>query len=318
MKILLTLFPIIVLLFSGCTKSPTPPLRVATIPWPGYESLHIAQERGYFTPAQVRLVELASSSQSAKAFRNGTVDVALLTLDETLGLLQYGVDLRAVLVLDISNGADVVMSKPEISSVQALRGKRIGVETTAIGALMFDALLTEAALSVVDVEIVNIVVHEHAAAYREGRVDAVVTFEPVRTKLLAEGAKILFDSSQIPGRIVDVMVARAGVLESQPEALKVLIGAHFAALDYLNSEPHAAAALLAPYLGVAEVDVLPQFAGLKLPTLVDNHALLSGKPSSLLATAAHLAELMRRQNLLERKVNLDHLVDSRFLPVAAP
>ncbi len=311
-------FAILFVVLSGCAKSPTPPLRVATIPWPGYEAMHIAQQRGYFTPAQIRLVELASSSQSVNAFRNGAVDAALLTMDETLGLMQYGVDLRVVLVLDVSNGADVVMAKPDITSLQDLRGKRIGVETTAIGALMFDALLTEAALSVADVQVVNIAVHEHAAAYREGKVDALVTFDPVRTKLLAEGAHVLFDSRQIPGRIVDVLAVRTAVLESHPEALKALIAAHFIALDYLDSQPQAAAALLASYLGVAEADVLPQFAGLQQPTLAGNHVLLSGNPPPLAATATHLAELMTRQHLLARKVNLDHLVDSRFLPVAAP
>jgi len=45
-------------------------------------------------------------------------------------------------------------------------------------------------------------------AFKKRQVDAIVTFEPVKSELLSSGANILFDSHQIPGRIVDVLVVR--------------------------------------------------------------------------------------------------------------
>ena len=63
-----------------------------------------------------------------------------------------------------------------------------------------------------DIKIVFLGVSEHERAFKNGKVDAVVTFGSARTKLLAAGAKQLFDSSQIPGEIVDVLIVSEDVI----------------------------------------------------------------------------------------------------------
>lgn len=301
-------------MLASCVKSPEHPLRVATHPWPGYESMHLAKSLGYFDATQVRLVEMANASQSYQALRNGTVDAAAQTLDEALGLIQDGVDLRVVLVMDVSDGADVVLARPEITSLQALRGKRVGVEMTSTGAVILDAMLDTAGMKATDIHLVALSMNEHAAAYTDGKVDALVTYDPPRSKLLQQGARVLFDSSMVPGRIVDVLVVRADVLADQQQSLTTLVAAHFKALDYLARHPQDAARRLAPYMGVHEDQVLPQFAGLILPDLAANRSQLSGTTASLPLRAAELSELMSRHHLLRSAVSVDHLVDPRFLP----
>lgn len=182
---------------------------------------------------------------------------------------------------------------------------------------MFDAVLTAAHLTVGDVQMVDMPVNEHDAAYRAGRVDAVVTFEPARTTLLTQGAHILFDSSRIPGRIIDVLTVRAEALTVHAHALQSLAAAHFKALDYLARQPNDAAARLAPYLGVSADQVLPQFAGLTLPSLAENRAQMSAPARALEQRAAELADLMLSRKLLRTAVNVDHLVDPAFLPQSA-
>jgi NitT/TauT family transport system substrate-binding protein len=303
---------------TACTKAPAPPLRVATIPWPGYESIHLAQSLGHLDAGQVRLVELVSASQTSKSLRSGAVDAALLTLDETLSLMQEGADLRVVLLMDVSDGADVVLARPGIGTLQELRGKRIGAETGAIGAVMLDAMLTASGLTVADLQVIDMPVNEHENAFVKGRVDAIVTFEPARTKLLGQGAKVLFDSSRIPGRIIDVLAVRAEALDAHPRALNTLVAAHFKALDHLARQPQDAAVRLAPYLRVTPEQVLAQFVGIKLPGLAENREQLSGPVPPLQRKAGELAELMLRQGLLQAPVAVAGLAEPRFLPPAAP
>ncbi len=276
--------------------------------------MHLAQSLKYFDTKQVRLVELANASQSSQAMRNGTVDAAMLTLDEVLNLKQNGLDLRIVLVMDVSNGADVLMANPSIAKLADLRGKRVGVESSAVGAVMLDAALTTAGLSSTDVQLIPMPVNEHVAAYRDGKLDAIVTFEPSRTELLAQGAHILFDSSRIPGRIVDVLVVTDEAILNHSKPLSDMVTAHFKALDYLSKHAQDAANRIAPFLQVTADQVLPQFEGLKLPDLTENQAQLAGSSPKLISAAVNLRDLMLKQKLLSRSVLVDQLVDPSFLP----
>jgi len=305
----LSLFGLLCL--AGCSPPPEVPLRVGTLPWPGYESLHLAQSLSYFDPAHIRLTDMANSSQILQGIRNGTLDASFSTLDEALGLIQDGVDLRVLMVMDISNGADVVMARPGIAN---LRGKRVGVENTAVGAMMLDAALHASGVNAKDIQLVAATVDEHLNFYKSGNVDALVTFEPVRSEMLKQGAHILFDSSQIPGRILDVMLVRTDMLATHDQALKELVRAHFRALDYQARQPQDAAKRIAPYLGVAEAEMAAQYEGIKIPTLAENHSLLSGNQPKLMATAADLADLMLRHKLLAHAVSTKNLAEPKFLP----
>ena len=305
-------------LLASCTQPPAQPLRVATLPWPGYESIHLAQSLNYFDPSRIRVLDLVNASQASNALRNGTVDAALLTVDEVLLLLQDNVDIRIVLVMDVSNGADVVMARPNITTLQGLRGKRIGVETGAIGAIMFDAMLTAAKMRPADVQLVAMTVNEHAAAYRDKKVDAVVTFEPVRSQLLQQGARILFDSSQIPDRIFDVLAVRTEAMADHRQELFSLVAAHFKALDYLARQPQDAAVRLAPYLGVRADQVLSQFAGIKLLSLDENRALLSGTTPRLATITTEMNAALLQHQLMRKMVGVSALFTPELLTPLTP
>jgi NitT/TauT family transport system substrate-binding protein len=294
-------------LLAGCDPAPEATLRLGTHPWPGYETIHLAESLGYIDQSTLRNVALANASQVAFAMRAGTIDAATMTLDEALTLVQDGIDLRVILVMDISHGADAVMAHPEIANLQGIRGKRIA-------AVMLDATLEHAGLKIDDVQLISSTMNEHVNAYRNGKADVVVTFEPMRGELLKLGAHILFDSSAVPGRIVDVLVVRAADMNDHREGLKKLITAHFRAFEYQALQPQDAAKRIAPYLGVSAEHVLPQYDGLKLPTLAENHALLSGKSPGLKTQAANLAELLYRRKLLQQIVNLEKLIEPKFLP----
>ncbi len=262
-------------------------------------------------------MELANARQVSDHLRDGTVDAATLTLDEAFVVKQDRERLRVVLVMDMSRGADAVMARPDIATLRGLRGKRIGVETSSVGAVMLDAMLSSAGLVASDLRIVDLSANEHVAAYRAGEVDAVVTFEPMRSQLLELGARALFDSRSIPERIVDVLVVRADATPTHRRALAALVAAHFRAREYLEQNPADAAARLAPFLDVASDQVLLQFAGLHLPDLAENHLLLSGATPHLVPTASELLALMLQHRLLRSAVSPDSLVDAGFLPALA-
>ncbi len=83
------------------------------------------------------------------------------------------------------------MSRPGIERLEDIRGKRIGVEETAVGALMLAKLLETARLTPDDVVRVRVTGDRHVQAYLAGEVDVLVSWEPYATQLQAKGARRL-------------------------------------------------------------------------------------------------------------------------------
>jgi len=303
---------------AGCSSAQEPGLRIATNQWLGYELLYLSQEIDHPIPypehPRVRMVELLSSTDSLQALAAGTADGAGLTLDEALTARAAGIDIKIVLVFDFSAGADVLLTRPEIKTLADLKHKRIGVEQTGVGALMLDSALKQAGLSAAEVQVVSLTVDQQLQAYRAGKIDAVVTFEPMASKIAAAGGQRRFDSNAIPGSIVDVLAISTQALQANPETTRHLLAHFFDALAYLRQHPESAAERMAPRLGISAAEVITGYRGLKLPDIAENRRLLSGSPSPLETTATKLMDLMLREKLLARPIEVTQFIADTYLP----
>lgn len=289
------------------------PLMLGTNVWPGYETIYLARTLEGIDDRSIRLVEYPSASQVIRAFRNNTIQLAALTLDEVLLLRERGVDLRIVLVTDVSHGADAILARPDITNLASVKGRSVGVENTALGAYVLSRALQTIGLSTSDVKIVPLEVDEHEQAFKSGVVDAIVTFEPVRSRLLAAGAHEIFDSSRIPDEIVDVVVIRNDVLNAHRDEVKAMLKGYFEAHRYLHEQPDAASELMVDRMKLEPAEILKLFDGLRLPDLEENISMLDGQQASVQETAKRLAELMKAMNLLRDDVDLTNICDADIL-----
>lgn len=299
-------------------SSPPPPLRVGTNIWPGFEGFYLARDLGYFEGTPVQMVEFGSSSEVLRAYRNGDLEVAALTLDETLLLTQTHPQTRIFLIADISNGGDVILAKPTITDLKGLRGQRVGVEATALGAYILTRALQSVNLTPDAVQVVPLEVSEHERAFQAGDIDAVVTFDPVRSRLLAAGATLLFDSRQIPGEIVGVIVTDQSTLESRRADLGDLVAGWFRAIDYLKTNPQDAAARVAPRQEMTPDQFLASLEGLSIPGVEENQRLLSQQDPALLSGAQQLVKVMRDHQLLNQTIDPKPLLNDTLVQGIAP
>jgi len=306
------------LLGAGCSPRFEPPLMVGTNTWTGYEPLYLARDLGYHDGLPLRMVELGSATQAMDALRVGKLDLAGLTLDEALTLAQEGVPIRIVWVLNVSAGSDAIVARPGIARLADLRGRRIGVEQTAVGAYMLQAALQQAGMQASEVSVVPLPLDEHLAAWRNRHVDAVVTFDPVRQMLVNEGGVALFDSRALPGEIVDVLVARQAALQCCARHIAQLLDGQHRALAYLAQHRGDALARMARRPGVAASDVAAALGGMALPDTAANQALLGGPSPGLARTAQQLAQAMHQRGLLARTPDTTALVDGRFVREMQP
>jgi NitT/TauT family transport system substrate-binding protein len=303
---------------ANCSSQPKTPLRIATNLWPGYETLYLARNLGYYDNKPIQLVDYPSGTEEVRAYRNGEIEGAGLSIDQALVLAATQKDLRIITVMDFSNGADVILGKPAIKDMKALKGKRVGVESTALGAFFLARALEKNGMTPKDVEIVSLELTEHERAYRENKVDAVVTFGPAKVKLLEAGAKLLFDSSQIPGEIVDTLVVRTEAIANSADTIQSLVNGRFRALDYLENNPQDAAQRIAPRTKVSPEQILSAFQGMIQPDLAANLKLLNQSDPTLVNGMKKLVDVMVENKLLPQKIDPATILDARFLENAKP
>jgi NitT/TauT family transport system substrate-binding protein len=301
-------------LATGCAR-PHSPLRIATNPWVGYEFIHLAQREGWISAQDTVLVEAGSATKALDLLAAGEADGAALTLDEMLRARERGLMLSAVMVFDVSLGSDVLLSRPGIRTLEQLKGRRIGFEQSGVGALMLHKALEAAGLQTTDVTTVQVTIDRHTQVWRSGEVDALITFEPVSSHLLAEGAVRLFDSRRIPDTIIDVLAVTPTAAILHDKALHRLVAAHFRGLEHFRKNPQDTAYRMAERLKLSPKEVLGAYRGLELPNESRNRKLLRGENPVIVKTAQELGVILAQAGLLKnRSVDVSLLASDSFIP----
>jgi len=318
MRFLLWLALAATFLLGGCGRDPEPALRIGTNVWIGSEPLYLARELGKLDPQVVQLVEYPSASEVLRAYRNQAIDGMVISLDELFSLAADGLQPRIVLVVDVSNGADVVVGRPGMKSMRDLKGKAVAVESGALGAFVLSRALALNNMQAGDVNVVHLESNEQAKAFADGLVDGAVTFDPFRAQFVKQGASMLFDSRKIPGEIVDLLAVRQSALERKPKAVQALLTGWFKAIDYVRSDPSDAAWRMGVRQQITGDQFLAAQQGLYIPTREDNLKMLGGDAPELAITGKRLMTLMLDAKLLRAPVKMEEVLAPQPLAQMPP
>lgn len=212
----------------GCSNE-SDPLRIGSNRWLGYAPIYIADELGWASSANIRLVEYSTSNGVIRGMHNGLLDAALLTLDEVIMLQSTGHNLEILLITNISAGADVLYAHSDIRHIRELKGKRIAVEGGTLGAYFLSRILNKAQLSAGDVQVVNLPTYMHAEEINKGTIDAVISTSAAHEQLHNSELLPLFTSRDLRDEIIDVLVVNRE--RTSPELRSRLRALWFSSLD---------------------------------------------------------------------------------------
>ncbi|MBN7822796.1 ABC transporter substrate-binding protein [Bowmanella yangjiangensis] len=195
-------------------------LSIGHTTWVGYGTLYLARDLGYFKDAgldlQLTTIEEASMYMAAQA--SGKLSGSASTIDEILKYRSKDFCFKAVAALDESHGGDGIVVQEGIADVQGLKGKAVAVNEGSVSQFWLSYLLKKAGMSMSDIEVQNMTADDAASAFIAGHVPAAVTWEPNLTMVKQKGSgKVLVDSGETPGVIVDVVALDCDVIEKQPE-----------------------------------------------------------------------------------------------------
>lgn len=158
--------------------------------------------------------------ESINLYTAGKFDACVMTNMDALTIPAVGgVDSQAVIVGDFSNGNDGIVVK-NAASVKDLKGRSIHLVELSVSHYLLARALDMNGLSEKDVTPVNTSDADIAAVFTADANGAAVTWNPPLAQARqAPGAKLVFDSSAIPGEIMDLMVVKTASDERLKQAL---------------------------------------------------------------------------------------------------
>jgi NitT/TauT family transport system substrate-binding protein len=153
---------------------------------------------------------------SLDAFVAKNIDACAMTNMEALDMpAAAGVDTTAVLVGDYSNGNDAVLVRQNLGLAQ-IPGKQVLLVEKTVSQYLFERAMVMNGLAsqIKQVRYINTSDSDIAAAFlTDASKPVVVTWKPLVSQIAkAKDVKMIFNSSQIPGEILDLLVVRTEVL----------------------------------------------------------------------------------------------------------
>jgi ABC-type nitrate/sulfonate/bicarbonate transport system substrate-binding protein len=221
------------------------PLRVGIVAWPGYAGGLVANgglrpnKDSYFWAQRkllVEFIEVPDDEELLRDFESGKIDVIWRTVDtlarQAPEMRKRGVNPKAFLQVDWSRGGDAIIAKAGIDRIEDLKGKRIAV-TAATSQWLFEYSLKNSSLTEQERKeirdsnsrFIRVDPREVGEMFVKDEVDAAVLWEPDVTQAIKgrSGAHVLVDTSDWPGMIADVMVAKEEFIKEHHNVIVALI-----------------------------------------------------------------------------------------------
>jgi NitT/TauT family transport system substrate-binding protein len=177
---------------------------------------------------------------SLDAFVAKNIDACAMTNMEALDMpAAAGVDTSAIIIGDYSNGNDAVMTRQGLTLAQ-IPGKQVLIVEKTVSQYLIERGMAMNGLDgeVKKMKYLNTSDADIASAFltNPGK-QVVVTWKPMVSQIAkAKDVKIVFNSSQIPGEILDLLVVRTEVLK-RPDGdkfAKAIAGAWYEVMSQMT------------------------------------------------------------------------------------
>jgi len=318
---------VMLLLLAGCATVSTPAaapaatapvtVRIGTQPWIGYGPWWIAQEQGIFAKYGIaaELIDFVTDTEVNAAFASGNMDVANVATHTALKLYANGVDLKIVLLEDVSNAADAIIAPSAIASVADLAGKTVAYEEGSTSDLLLHYALTANNMQIEDIVAAPMPAADAGAALIAGQVDAAVTYEPYISEASNQNSDIqaLYTAAERPGLISDVLAARTQFAEDNPELMRDLLKVWDEAVTYLRENPESGRAIIAEAVGSAPEELTTAFEGVAFYDLAENQQFLALDSENATAVFNDVQTVALAIGLIDQPIDLTRVIDSRYL-----
>jgi NitT/TauT family transport system substrate-binding protein len=230
---------------------------VGWMPWDYADESGILKKWGDKYGIRIELTQINDYVESINQYTAGGFDACVMTNMDMLTIpAAGGIDSTALIVGDYSNGNDGVVLKGKGRKLADIKGQSINLVELSVSHYLLARGLDTVGLRERDIKVVNTSDADIVGAFGARDSTAVVTWKPQ----LAEVTKmpnttLVFDSSRIPGEILDLMVVNTATLKANPNLGKALVGAWYETMKVMSGNDAKAAEALAHMAKASGTDI---------------------------------------------------------------
>lgn len=242
LKKLIVLMLLALTIFTGCKKDEKVEKKSFKMAWShytGWEPWAYADSQGIIKKwadkygIEIELVLVNDYIESINLYTAGEYDGCTMTNMDALTIPAVGgIDSTALIIGDFSNGNDGIVLKNG-SSVADMAGRKVKLVELSVSHYLLARALELNGLKESDVTVVNTSDADIGSVFLSDRDEkaSVVTWNPILMQIKdAENCTLVFDSSMIPGEIIDMAVVRSDV---DDKFKKALTGAWYETMEHL-------------------------------------------------------------------------------------
>ena len=268
-------------------------------------------------------------TDGATALATNNVDVMLTTTDvyakDYAQFLDRGFGSHAFLMVDWSRGADGVIGRQGINSIEDLAGKTVAFAPfTPSHFLLYNGLKASGLSTQQRNEIFNKAVHTKdgivpATLFAQEKVDAAVAWDPDMSDAVSKrpGAKKIYDTRIADHLIADILIVSDRFAAKYPQTLVKFAQGWLEGVEFIKNQPARAYNLIG---AVKDFDIPSDLAktmlgGVKLADYADNISFMGTKGSNAdYANIFSMAQDMYRDLLMiKQKNDPEDSLDRRYI-----
>jgi NitT/TauT family transport system substrate-binding protein len=230
---------------------------VGWMPWDYADQSGILKKWADKYGIEIKLTQINDYVESINQYTAGSFDACVMTNMDMLTIpAAGGVDSTALIVGDFSNGNDGVVLKGKGKKLADIKGQSVNLVELSVSHYLLARGLTSVGLAERDIKVVNTSDADIVGAFGAKDSTSVVTWKPQLAEVLkAPNVTEVFDSSKIPGEIIDLMVVNSAKLKANPELGKALVGAWYETMTVMFGSDAKANAALAAMAKASGTDV---------------------------------------------------------------
>jgi len=236
-------------------------VRIGHFSWPGYGFLYVAQEKGLSPNLNFEFTVIEDPVQLFSLLSTDQLDTVFSTIE--FGPIAAAEDM-AFKLISISNlgyGSDNIVVRPDIKSAADLKGQKVAILEGGLSHIMMGIWLEENGVRWDEVEMVNLIAGDAAAAMMSGEIAAAELWDPFGPQVLADlqGSRSVSNSLE-PKWLKSALIADAifmsnTFLSENRSVAADTIKAIFAGVEYWRANPTEANKIISDAVGFSVEDV---------------------------------------------------------------